>query len=150
MICELLIDYCGSSKRVLTLFRVIFAMFFTAFLMLGVGLAVVNWDSPDDPNSARALWHDCTDLIIALFASVPAYALMGMVSFPVVPAENRKCLATGKVLTVVFCAIMLLRCLYNITHGLHCNPIDQWFAQESTKPGKPSWRAHLSSISVAQ
>jgi hypothetical protein len=141
MICHLLLDYRGSSKRIMTLFRVIFAMFFGAFLVLAVGFAVVTWDYPNDPTSPMALWHGCIDLIIAVFVGAPAYALMRMISFPVVPVEHRKCLSVTKVLTAVFCAIMFIRCIYNITHGLRCNFLDKWFTKESAKPGKPSWKA---------
>jgi hypothetical protein len=143
MICQLLIDYRGSSKRVLTLFRVVFTMFVGAFLVLGVVFAMVSWDDPDDPNSPMALWHGCTDLIIAIFVTAPAYALMKIISFPSVPAEHKKCISITKILTPMFCAIMSLRCLYNITHGLHCNPLDQWFTGESMKSGKPSWKSRL-------
>jgi hypothetical protein len=143
MICHLLIDYRGSPKGVLTLFRVIFAMFFGAFLVLGTVFAIVSWNDPNDPNSAMALWHGCTDLIIALFVTAPAYALMRIISFPSVPAEHKRCISITKILTPIFCAIMLLRCLYNITHGLHCNPVDKWFLDESMKPGKPSWKARM-------
>jgi hypothetical protein len=141
MICELLIDYRGSSKRFLTLFRVIFAMFFGAFVILGIGFSMVIWGEENNPGSSIALWHGCLDLIIALFVGAPAYSLMRLISFPVVPTEHRKCISITKVLTAIFCGIMVIRSLYNITHGLGCNPVDQTLAKESMLPGKPSWKA---------
>jgi hypothetical protein len=140
MISELLIDYRGFSRRLLILFRIIFGMFFSTFLILGVGLSLVDWG---DPGNSMSLWHGCTDLIIAVFVGAPAFALIRIVSFPTVPTENERCVSITKVLTVFFCGIMLLRGVYNITHGLNVNPADQWFATEAAKPGKVSWKARL-------
>jgi hypothetical protein len=143
MICEFLIDYRGSSKRVLMLFRIIFAVFFVAFIVLGTGLSLLSWTHPDDPESQTALWHGCTDLIISVFVGAPAFALMRIIAFPVVPVENRKCFSTTKGLTIVFCTIIILRCLYNITHGLNCNPLNDWFANQVTEGKRLSWKARL-------
>jgi hypothetical protein len=143
MICELLIDYRGSSKRVLLFFRIIFVVFFLAFILLGIGILSIGWFDPHDPVAAMALWHGCTNLIISVFVGAPAFALMRIIAFPVVPVENRKCLSLTKYLTVVFCFIMMFRALYNITHGLRCNPADKWFENESTEGGKPTWKARL-------
>jgi hypothetical protein len=141
MICQLLIDYRGSSKRVLTLFRIIFVVFFSAFILLGIGFSMVTWVDPRDPVSQLAIWHGCTDLIISLFVGAPAFALMRIIAFPVVPVENRKCFSITKVLTIAFCPIMLVRSLYNILHGLHANPTNEWFAHEATDTWRPSWKA---------
>jgi hypothetical protein len=143
MISELLIDYRGSSKRVLLLFRIIFVVFFLAFILLGIGISSISWADPNDPIASMALWHGCTDLIISVFVGAPAFALMRIIAFPVAPVENRKCLSVTKCLTVVFCSIMIVRSLYNITHGLHCNPADQWFEKESAEGGRPTWKARL-------
>jgi hypothetical protein len=143
MICELLIDYRGSSRRVLLLFRAVFIVFLTAFLLLGVGFSLVNWGDASDPGPQMALWHGCTDLIIAVFVCAPAFALMRIVAYPVVPAEHRRCLSITKVATIGFTAIMVFRCVYNITHGLGCNLADQWFSAEASKPGKPTWKARV-------
>ncbi|KAH0787156.1 hypothetical protein GPJ56_008870 [Histomonas meleagridis] len=128
--------YTNPEIRSISLFRVVFIIFISVFLVVAIALSVVDTDDGDDPGSVLYLWHSCADLIVSLFVLFPSLKLIKAISYPVIQPEDATCIRWSKVGVWSFCIIYFIRCLYNALHFFEANPIGEWIDVELQKPGK--------------
>jgi hypothetical protein len=137
LICGLMLKYTHSSTNVLTLFRLIFTLFLTCFIVTGTGISYVDSRDHQDPIQTMSLWHSCTNLTI-IFVAVSSHRLVH-----VVPTDNVLCAKWSQVFVALYCLITCGRLLYNICHYFHFKVLERWIREQFKTPGRPGWKARL-------
>ena len=143
LICELLFTYRNPGIQTVKFYRVVFGVFLTVFLIVGVSLSFIDSNS-SDATVELSLWHGCTDLIVVCFVAIPSYSLIKAISYPVVQPEDATFVRFAILGIWVFCILFFVRSLYNILHSANQNPLSNWFLQELNISGdRPNENARI-------
>lgn len=129
IICELLFTYKNPGTQTVKFYRVVFSVFVSTFLIVGICLSFIDISS-SDPSNELSLWHGCTDLIVVCFVAIPSYSLIKAISYPVIQPEDSAFVRWYVVGAWIFCITFFIRSVFNILHYFNQNPAIAWFQQE--------------------
>jgi hypothetical protein len=136
LLFELLFTYRDPGTNGIAFFRWLFILFLVTFLILGVALSFVEHTSA--PDRALALWCACTDLILAIFFTLPAISLLEAVTYPMVQPENRCCVNFCKVGIVGYVCLFAGRMVWNGTLFFGVNSAYVWLVSQRTEDNLPT------------
>lgn len=143
LIVELLFTYRNPGLQTVKFYRVVFIVFLSVFLVVGVALSWVGVEDEDYTNDL-SLWHACTDLLVVIFVAVPASHLIAAVSYPVIQPEDASFVKWSVVGIWVFGITFFLRSIFNLLHYIGKNPIITWFQRElQASSDRPTQNARI-------
>lgn len=126
IISEMLFTYRNPGTQKLIFSRIVFVLFLTIFLVLGVLLSLMDVESVFDSGDTMMLWHGAVSIMIAVFIAMPSVRLVQAVSYPVVQPEDVSCVKWSKIglWTIVF--LFVIRSIHNFLTYIGCNPWNHW------------------------
>jgi hypothetical protein len=136
LLFELLFNYRNPGTNAIAFFRWLFFLFLVTFVALGVMLSFVDHTKTAD--QALSLWCACTDLILAIFFTLPAISLLGAVTYPTVQPEHACCVNFCKVGIVGYVCLFGGRMIWNGTLFFGINVAYDWIVSQFTEDRMPT------------
>jgi hypothetical protein len=133
---ELLFKYRNPGTNGIAFFRWLFFLFLMTFVVLGLVLSFVEQTKAAD--QALSLWCACTDLILAIFFTLPAISLLGAVTYPMVQPEDACCVRFCKVGIGAYVVLFGGRMVYNGTLFFGVNIAHDWIVSQYTEDLMPT------------
>ncbi|OHT12142.1 hypothetical protein TRFO_03793 [Tritrichomonas foetus] len=135
---ELLFTYRNPGTNIIIIFRWFIGVFLGTFLTLSVILSKCetsidysdDFNDQSEPDLSLSFWGACSDLILCLFFAFPAIKLINVVTTPMVPPENAKCVNFTKIGIVVYILLFLGRSIYSATHFFNINLIQKFLNEQ--------------------
>lgn len=121
ILCNILFTYRNPETKMIIFFKMLFFIFFIAFLFIAFVIAIANANDTEEHDRAIKLWRCCTDLIICFFFTGPAIQLIKEIA---IKFPNKKFLTISIAGVAIFCFIFILRVIYNSLSYLNLNPIE--------------------------
>jgi hypothetical protein len=148
ILVELLFTYRNPGANSIAFFRILFLLFMMTFVLLGVGLSIVDVANDKDGDESLLLWRACTDLIIAVFFAIPAWTLLQAVTYPMVQREDVGCVRACYIGIVVYVMVYVGRIAWNASHYFGFNRAQEWLLSDSAMrvghvPVQPSAGARI-------
>jgi hypothetical protein len=138
LLFELLFNYRNPGTNGIAFFRWLFVLFLVTFVALGAVLSFVSHNPLVTADHTLALWCACTDLILALFFTLPAISLLDAVTYPMVQPEDACCVNFCKVGIVLYVCLFSGRMIYNGTLFFGVNRMYDWLIQQLTDDYMPT------------
>jgi hypothetical protein len=135
---ELLFNYRNPGTNGIAFFRWLFCLFLLTFLILGITLSFVDLTKAAD--QALSLWCACTDLILAIFFTLPAISLLDAVTYPMVQPEDACCVNFCKVGILGYVCLFGGRMIWNGTLFFEVNYAYNWIMSQLTEDLMPTVR----------
>lgn len=133
LVCELLFTYRSPGTKLIIFFRILFFVFVSVFLIIGIVLSFADDESNIDVGKPISLWHFCTDFLFVVFFTVPAKKLLDAIMYPVIQPEDVSCVRFSKFGILFFSVLFGLRSLYNLLNYVDVNPIQNFMNRETDK-----------------
>ncbi|OHT17383.1 hypothetical protein TRFO_41038 [Tritrichomonas foetus] len=144
IVCDLLFSYRNPGTNALFFFQCLSVLFFFTFIGIAIYISFYDIDIPDDPEATLSLWAACSDLIILVFFTYPAFRLLSAIKYPMIQPDQRGCIKWHTFGIIIFDILFFLRMLYNAAHYFEINGIQKW-VNEHVNNGdfKPDQQARI-------
>jgi hypothetical protein len=128
---EFLFPYRNPGPNAIQFFRLLFLLFVVTFVILGIVLSIVDVGNEKEADESFLLWCACSDLIIAIFFALPAWALLRAVTYPRVQPEDVACIRFCHVGIVVYVLLFAGRIAWNGTYYFGVNIAQNWLLSDN-------------------
>jgi hypothetical protein len=133
IVSETLSQYRHFSTERIRFSRIVYILAVTLFLAIGIACAIADVQFRSSISRLIYLWKFVANVVIAFFIDCPSIFLLRAMTFPITQPRDRGCLRWSVIAIVVATVLFAVRAIYNLLGYFDANPIDLWFARETTK-----------------